>query len=175
MIEWFLSDWKTIGGIILSVILVYAVLITLIKVNGLRSFSKMSGHDFAITVAIGSILAATVVAKDPPILNFAIAVGSMLILQTILSKFRMYTGKTYFENEPLLIMEGSKILDENLKKANMTKDDLISKLREANVLNYDEVHVVVMEVTGDVSVLHGQGDFDREKLLHGVRTNKKGD
>ena len=58
------------------------------------------------------------------------------------------------DNEPLLLMRGSTILDENLKKANIARDDIYGKLREANALNADQVLAVVFETTGDISVLH---------------------
>jgi len=43
-----------------------------------------------------------------------------------------------------------------------------AKLREANVFNYHEVEAVVLETTGDVSVLHGGSNFDND-LLADVR------
>ena len=47
----------------------------------------------------------------------------------------------------------------------MTEADLRAKLREANVLAMDEIRAVVMESTGDVSVLHGPpGSLSRELL-----------
>lgn len=61
-------------------------------------------------------------------------------------------------------MEGS------LRKARMTVEDLRGKLREANVLERAEVRAVVLETTGDVSVLHGGSGRDVDGwLLEGVR------
>ena len=53
----------------------------------------------------------------------------------------------------------------------MTRADLLAKLREANVLSFHQVHAVVMETTGDVSVLHGTGDEDTDidAMIDGVR------
>jgi uncharacterized membrane protein YcaP (DUF421 family) len=50
----------------------------------------------------------------------------------------------------------------------------MSKLREANVLNFGQVLYVVLESTGDISVLHKSNsendiNFD-QKFLNGVRT-----
>lgn len=171
MMDWFISDWKTVGGIFVSVLLVYAALVVIIRINGIRSFSKMSGHDFAVTVAIGSIFASTVLSKEPAVLNAVIAIIALLSIQTILSKIRIATSNTYLENKPLLLMDGNKILYDNLKKANISHSDVISKLREANALNFDDVHAVIIKSTGDISVLHGDGDFNREQLLQHVRLN----
>ncbi len=51
-------------------------------------------------------------------------------------------------------MDGPTIIEDNLLKARVTKGDLRSKLREANVLDLSQVRAVVFETTGDVVVLH---------------------
>lgn len=70
-------------------------------------------------------------------------------------------------------MNGDKILDKNLKYARIEKSQLVAKLREANVLNYNQVLAVVLESTGDISVLHKSSTSDSEgfndALLEGVR------
>jgi len=68
-------------------------------------------------------------------------------------------------------MDGSEILRENLKYARIEKTQLIAKLREANVIDYSQVRAVVLESTGDISVLHSSDDNVElnNDLLEGVR------
>ena len=70
-------------------------------------------------------------------------------------------------------MRGNEILYENLKHARVEKTQLLAKLREANVLNFNQVFAVVMESTGDISVLHKSTENSDEQLnemlLEGVR------
>jgi uncharacterized membrane protein YcaP (DUF421 family) len=49
-------------------------------------------------------------------------------------------------------------LDENLAKANVSRDELIAKLHEANALNFDQVLALFLETTGDMSLLHTTED-----------------
>jgi len=51
-------------------------------------------------------------------------------------------------------MWDGKILHKKLKSCNVGEDDLIAKLREANVHDFNEVKAVILESTGDVSVIH---------------------
>jgi uncharacterized membrane protein YcaP (DUF421 family) len=46
-------------------LLARAAIVALTRLNGFRSFSKMSGFDFGITVAMGSVLASAVMATKP--------------------------------------------------------------------------------------------------------------
>ena len=57
-----------------------------------------------------------------------------------------------------------------MAKARITENDLLGKLREANVLDFSQVDAAVAETTGDISVLHRErGDTPlSDNLLDGV-------
>ena len=171
MANWFAISGEQILGISLSAFLIYVLLLIFVRINGLRSFSKMSSYEFAITVAVGSILAAIVVQEEPSISQGAWAIAVFFSIQSVHSIWRRKRPDTYLENKPLLLMQDGEILETNLEEAKMTQADLMGKLREANVLALSEVRAVIFEPTGDVSVLHGDKNPD-EILLKDVRRAK---
>ena len=71
------------------------------------------------------------------------------------------------DNQPILLMAGSTILDKNLQQSNVTRDDLYAKLHEVNVFNFDDVKAVIFESTGDVSVLHSSDEKQLEPKMFG--------
>jgi uncharacterized membrane protein YcaP (DUF421 family) len=151
---------------------IFIAVITLTRLSGLRSFSKLSGFDFAVTVAIGSVIAGTILAPDPPVVLAVTSLCALYILQisTALLRARFKLVSKLVDNEPLLLMRGNTILRENLRSAKLTVGDLHAKLREANVIEWSEIKAVVLETTGDVSVLHGDKTRVLEtRLLEGVR------
>ena len=152
---------------------IYAALIALTRLAGLRSFSKMSSFDFAITVAIGSIIGSTILSREPPLLQAGAALAMLYAIQMTVASLRGTSGamSKIVNNKPLLLMDGPELIEENLKRAKVTHADLRAKLREANVTQRSQIKAVVMEATGDVSVLH-HADPDHELdelLLEGVR------
>ena len=170
--KWMASDGGVAVFIALSVIGVYIALITLTRLFGVRSFSKMSGFDFAVTVAIGSVIGATVAAPSPPLLNGALALAFLFCVQMGVAAMRVRSPKlmSLIDNSPRLIMAGRETAPEQMRKAKITEDDLRAKLREANVLDYDQVEAVIAETTGDISVLHRSEGAPRlnPELLQGV-------
>ena len=61
------------------------------------------------------------------------------------------------------------ILYKQLQKCNVGEDDLLAKLREANVHDFGEVKAVIFESTGDVSVIHNSENKDvADQLLKDV-------
>lgn len=140
--------------------LIVATVIALTRLNGLRSFSKMSSFDFAMTVACGSVIASTVMTPAKPVLLGMAALAALFAVQAVIALLRTHTGwaERLVDNQPLLLVKNGRILSHNLRRARMTRDDVMNKLREAGVFDMNRVHAVVLERTGNVSVLHGQGD-----------------
>lgn len=172
MSDWIYTSQTALLGVLVSVVLTYLGLIVLTRIFGIRSFSKMSGFDFAVTVAFGSILASIVMAKDPPVIQGLFALAALFVIQFIFATarrqwdwFNAATG-----NSARLIMARGEINEVQLKKAKMTRGDLIAKLRECNALRMKDVECVIAETTGDVSVLHQTGDsiIVDECMLEGV-------
>lgn len=171
--EWFDASLRTCLHILLSTVGAYAVLIFLVRLNGLRTFSKMSSFDFAVTVATGSVFATILTGKSVSLLEGSAAFASLIGVQALIAFLRrkIPAAKSLVDNKPLLLMRGSEVLHANLAKGRITQSDLRAKLREANVLNYEQVRAVVLESTGDISVLHSDGSdakFD-PALLEDVR------
>lgn len=155
MKEWFTASATSLYAIILTAIGIYICTIFYTRLAGKRSFSKMSSFDFAMTVAIGSILATTILSKSTSLLQGAIGLASVYVLQLFVALLRRNKQfQKLVDNKPVLLMEGQEILHENLKKSHVTLDDLKSKLREANVLELSQVRAVIFEATGDIAVLH---------------------
>ena len=143
-----------------SVLAIFSITIVITRIFGLRTFAKMSSFDFASTIAVGSILASIVMNKDQTVLAGALVLVTIIGFQTLFSlvvrKFEWFQNLA--TNKPQLLMINGEILHENLKRCNVGIDDLIAKLREANVHNFDEIQAVVFEATGDISVLHNKDD-----------------
>lgn len=170
---WLGLAWQEAVMVLVSVAVLYLAVIGLTRLIGLRSFAKMSAFDFATTVAIGSLFGTAVATRDPSVAAALAAFAGLFVAQKgmALVRLRVRGAEHLIDNEPLLLMDGPEILDENLRRANVTRDDLRAKLREANVLHYGQVRAVVLETTGQISVLHTDDPATRldPDLLHRVR------
>ncbi len=158
------SSWSQVGLVVLTSAAMLCGLIAYVRIAGLRAFSKMSSFDFAVTVAFGSLLAA-VAMSNSSLVDGLVGAASLLAVQVLVALGRSRAGlSTVVDNRPKLLMAGGRMLDDNLRRTRVTPDDIRAKLREANVLNYDQVQAVVLETTGEISVLHGDGPIDLDLL-----------
>lgn len=171
MEKYFTTSPTGIAAIAITTTSIYVALILFTRISGKRSFSKMSSFDFAMTVSIGSILATTILSSSVSLLTGIVGLAMVYILQLSAAFLRRFFWfQKLIDNEPLLLMDGTEILYENLSKARVTVEDLRGKLREANVIELKEVRAVVFETTGDISVLHSADENSKleEWLLKGV-------
>ena len=143
--SWLLTSWSNVGWIMLSGLLMLLIVVAFIRLTGLRSLAKMSSFDFAVTVA------------------------SLLAVQWAIAQLRRRSfGSRLVDNTPLLLVRDGQFVEEALTTARVTRSDVYAKLRQSNVHRMDEVIAVVLETTGDVSVIHGDGPLDAE-LYDNVR------
>lgn len=157
------------SALLLSTVAVCWVIVV-VRIIGLRAFSKMTAFDFVVTVAIGSLLAGASQATSwPAFLQAALAIAALLGVQYLVALGRRSSGQfqSFVQNSPVLLMRNGEIISAALDATRVTEADLIAKLREANALTLSEVRAVVLETTGDISVMHGP-DL-QEELLDGVQ------
>lgn len=156
----FFITWQVAGLLLVTALAGLTTVIALARLLGLRSFAKMAPHDFATTVAIGSVLAATAM-SSVPLFQGMVALVGLFLAQWLYQRWRMRGGERFVDNDPVLLMRGEDVQWAAMQAVGVTVDDLRSKLREANVLSYGQVRAVVMEGTGDIAVLHGDAGGQR--------------
>ena len=150
-----------------SMVGVYLTVIVATRVAGPRSLAQMSAFDFVATVATGSITA-SVGLGSVPLADGVVAVATLFALQYvvgILRRRRVLGGE--IDNAPLLLVIEGEVLEDNLRDARLTHDDLRLHMRRSDVTDIGAVRAVVLETTGSVSVLQGEGDLG--PVLQGVR------
>ncbi|PFG09657.1 MULTISPECIES: DUF421 domain-containing protein [unclassified Marinobacter] len=150
--------------------------IFLVRIVGLRSFSKMTNFDFVMTIAMGSLLASASQSGNwQGFLQSLTAMVGLFAMQYFASILRKKSPgfDKLVQNTPVLLMKDGVIIQEALRATRVAEDDLMAKLREANAIDLSTVRAVVLETTGDISVLHGK-QVD-EALLKGVAQIQSGD
>jgi uncharacterized membrane protein YcaP (DUF421 family) len=171
MIEsWIIASWPDLLMVALSTVAIYAAILILTRINGLQSFSKMSSFDFAITIAMGSVIASTIVMEDPPLAQGVTGLAVLFALQFAIStvRRRVPAATVATDNPPLLVMAKHEVISHNMDRARMSQGDLHAKLRMAGIAHPEEVFAVVFETTGDVSVVRDGEPVD-PTVFEGVR------
>tara|TARA_R110002072_G_scaffold22383_8_gene78104 strand:- start:5342 stop:5857 length:516 start_codon:yes stop_codon:yes gene_type:complete len=146
-----------------------AWVVVLIRIVGLRTLSKMTNFDFVITLATGSLLAGLVQSTAwTGFFQALLAMAALIFLQFLLARLRRSSDRieAAIQNGPMFLMYDGEFIEEALEVSRVAKSDVLAKLRESNALEMGKVRAVVLETTGDVSVLHG--DRLDERVVEGI-------
>ena len=152
--DWIIdASWADVGRTLGSGVLIYAVVVAAVRINGIRTCTKMSGYDFAATVAVGSIIASVTLTRSIPVLEGLLAVVAIIGSQRVLTEVRRRgsLGRT-IDNPAVLIVARGEILEDAMAKTGLSHGDLRSTLRTSGVRSLADVTAVVFEPTGDRSV-----------------------
>lgn len=170
---WLGAAWSEMGWVVAGAVGIYLVVIAFTRAAGLRSFAKMSSFDFAATVAVGSSIATVMLTRSVSLARGIVALATLYGMQWMIATLRRRIGwvKKAVDNDPLLLMAGPDVLGDHLEHGRVSHSDLVAKLREANVNDLRQIRAVILESTGDISVLHGDvgGPGLDPALLEGVR------
>ncbi len=156
------KGWDRIVGVVVETVVFYWCAILLLRIAGKRTVAKMTIFDFLSTVAMASIMAGTVISDSVALSEGLAALTTLVALQWIVAFIAARSERFYrlITNTPRLLYENSRFLDRNLLDERVAHSEVIAKIREAGHLSQDSVHSVVLETTGDVTVISTPGDAD---------------
>lgn len=147
-----MPDWTTP---FLDAAILVPFMVLCVRLSGLRTFAKMSSYDFAVTVSFGSVLAGTVLNPGTLWWQGMAAMGALFGVQWAIgfARSRWAGIRRLTDNVPLLLLRDGRMLEANMAAARVTASEVEAKLRAAGVTDPSKVAAVVLETTGDVSVL----------------------
>ena len=162
MSEWFGASWETIGFVFVSTIAIYASAFIGVRIAGRRTLSQMSAFDFLVTIALGTLVSSTAVSADPSYLQGVTALATFLLVQVTVAALRQrfsWLGR-YLDFRPAVLFEGdAMMLRRSPLTAQVTREELMSKLRQESVFDLKNVELVILEPDGKLSIV-GRDDSE---------------
>lgn len=151
----FLVDWQSIGRVVIMSLLCYMFLIIVLRLAGKRTLSKMNAFDFIITIALGSILASSIISKDVTLLEALTGFIMLTSLQFIISwlSVRFDWFDHLVKSEPRIIFYKGEFLCQAMKEERVTQEEVLVAIRKNGLSSQQEVEAVVLETDGKFSVL----------------------
>ena len=154
----FFNGWSVLGRTLLIGVLAYVSLVFMLRVSGKRTLAKMNAFDLVVTVAIGSTLATIVLSKSVALAEGLLALALLIGMQFAISwsSTRMPWLRRVVTGEPRLLLRDGAMLDDALRDARVTREEVHAAVRSAGIGALGEVAAVVLETDGSFSVIAGQ-------------------
>lgn len=163
MSEWFAATWASAGFVALTAFAMYVSIVVAVRIAGRRTLSQLSAFDAVVTIALGSMLATTILSPDVSYLEGVTGVVTLISLQVLVGALRKRFDRLrrILDFEPVvLIDEAVEVPRTGLFGAQMTETELRSALRTQGIFDVSEVEKAILEPNGEISALR-RGDTDR--------------
>ncbi|KUP09151.1 hypothetical protein Q75_01460 [Bacillus coahuilensis p1.1.43] len=149
------DSFKEVERIILLAPIYYITLVIMLRISGKRTLSKMNAFDFIITIALGSTLSSVILTKSISILEGMAALFMLIVMQYCVTwlSVRFTLLGVLVKSKPRLIYYNDTLIHEALKNERIREDEIYQAVRNENLFSLAEVHAIVVETDGSLSVI----------------------
>jgi uncharacterized membrane protein YcaP (DUF421 family) len=137
--------------------LIYIFIIAAIRFFGKKELAQLSVIDLVFILLISNAVQNAMVGNDNTVQG-GIAAALGLFMINYLLKFLSFRSEKFsrvLQGEALMLVYNGNMIEENLKKAMITKEEVEAAVREHGVDNCSHVNLAIMEVDGNISVISG--------------------
>jgi uncharacterized membrane protein YcaP (DUF421 family) len=141
--------------LVLRAIFLYFFVFAITRVIGRRELSQLAPFDIILLIVAGDAIQQGLTQDDYSLTGAVLVVGTFAVLQLITSysSFRIERLRPLLEGEPIVIIQNGEILDGNLKRERLTKEEVAEEARQQQISSLDEVEWAVLENSGKISFL----------------------
>lgn len=159
-VNFFFAGWTTIVRILIVGVAMYVSLVVLLRISGSRTLATMNVFDFIVTVAIGSAFGRALTASDVALAEAVVAFALLIALQYVVAwmQSRFPGLRSLVTNPPSLLYYRGQFVRAEMRKERLSEDELRAAVRKHNIGSIDEVDAIVLESSGEMSVIESVGD-----------------
>lgn len=164
----------TITGII-----AYIAVVFMLRLSGKRTLAKWNSFDFVVTIALGSVLASTILSNKDTFGKGLISFALLVLFQYIITWISVRSSiiQKLIKAEPSLLLYRGEMKHDVMKRERVAEGEILAAIRTNGVSAIEDVDAVVLETDGSFSVIQNIDDssgsalkdvreFDRSKMAH---------
>ncbi len=136
-------------------ILIYLLILFVIRVMGKRQVGEMQPFEFVITLIVADLACIPMSELSVPLVHGIVPMLALLVLHFFICFLSRKSMKIRYliSGKPAIIVTPSGIDYQELKKLNMTLDDLIESMRGCNIFAVDEIAYAIIETNGKMCII----------------------
>jgi uncharacterized membrane protein YcaP (DUF421 family) len=150
-----IAPWHTLLEVALRTTIVYLALVIGIRLTGQRQLGQLSTFDLVLLLIIANAVQNAMVGPDTSVAGGLVAAGVLLFWHQVINRVRRSSRRfaKLIAGEGVMLIKDGEILQEHVRHAGVTAEELLQSLREHGVATVAEVRLGVLEPDGSVSVI----------------------
>lgn len=148
------------GGLVLAQIVirsavVYVFLLLLLRITGKRQVGQLAPFDLVLLLVLSNAVQNSMTGGDNSVLGGLLSATTLVALNSSVAFLTARNKKAegLIEGHPLVLIHNGKLYDTMMDRANITRHELNSALRQAGCGCVEDVQYAVLENNGAISVV----------------------
>jgi len=153
---WWGSDTGqlTVFQMIVRAIVTFLLALLILRIAGSRSFGSKSAFDVVLSITVGAVLSHCITGHYP----YLACVAAATILALMHRLFALIAFKNSFlshliNGQPHVLLKGDQILWNNMRKHDISLEDLIQTLHKKGFSDLNEIDEARIETDGKISLV----------------------
>ncbi len=175
------APWHTLLEVAIRTTVVYLALLTGLRLTGTRQLGQMSTFDLVLLLIIANAVQNAMVGPDTSLAGGLVA-ASVLIAwhrvawHRVIDWWRQRSRgfAKLLAGEGIMLIHHGNILETHLRRAGITRDELVQALREHGVADVKDVLLAVLEPDGAISVIRNDDLVPGMRPHHRIRVIRRG-
>ncbi|WP_316607418.1 YetF domain-containing protein [uncultured Ruminococcus sp.] len=141
--------------ILIRTVVIYIVVTAALRVMGKRQVSDMQTSELVITLIISEVASLPLENAERPLLNSLVPIMMIVAIELLISLLMMKSRKarSLICGHPIVVIKDGRIIDSELHRLRISREDLYSLLREKELSDESSVRYGIIEPNGTLSVL----------------------
>ena len=141
--------------ILIRTILIYLFVTAAIRIMGKRQVSEMQTSELVITLIISQVASLPLENAERPLISTLIPIMMLVAVELTVSLMMMKSRRlrSLICGHPIIVIKDGKIIDRELRRLRISREDLYSLLRQKDRSDEKDVRYGVIEPNGTLSIL----------------------
>jgi len=139
--------------LVFRTVFVFFLILVVTRAVGRRELSSMEPFDMILLVVIGDLVQQGVTQSDYSLTGATTVISTIALLTVFTAwlSFRVRRLQPVLEGEPVVLVVDGEVLERNLRRERMTRDELEAEARLQQIDSLAGVRFAVLETNGKIS------------------------
>ena len=131
------------------------------RFSGKRTMKDITIFDFVMLLIISESTQQALLDDDSSLINGLLTIAAYVIISVGLSLLKQRSAKAekLLDGTAVILVENGKLIEHNMKKSRIGKDDILESAREQQGLeNVDEIKYAILEKDGVINIIPAKKD-----------------
>ena len=144
---------------------VYLAVLVGVRLVGRRSLGQRTAVDFVLILIVANAVQNAMIGSDTSLIGGLIAAATLFAFDRLLGNYLRghKWARSLLEGSPVVLINHGQLIEANLRKEGLSRDDLTVILEEHGIEHLGQVKLAILEMDGSLSIVPANSEVTRTR------------